>query len=294
LLRLMYAVKKQGRNGFSYFTHSMHQEALDRLSSINELREGIEKQQFILHYQPIVKLANNEISKAEALVRWLHPEKGIVSPDQFIPIAEETGLIIEIGRWVVNEALQQVYVWRETVKENFQLSINESPLQFKSDENSFNNWFAYLEKLDLPGESVSIEITENLLMDFSESVDMKMQKFKDANIQISLDDFGTGYASLSYLKRFDIEFLKIDKSYVQSMEQDKDVLILCESIIQMAHKLDIQVIAEGIETQQQLDILKSLDCDYGQGYLFSRPLPVDEFELLISGSFIGAHGTPYV
>jgi EAL domain-containing protein (putative c-di-GMP-specific phosphodiesterase class I) len=131
-------------------------------------------------------------------------------------------------------------------------------------------------------------------MDFSESVDMKMQKFKDANIQISLDDFGTGYASLSYLKRFDIEFLKIDKSYVQSMEQDKDVLILCESIIQMAHKLDIQVIAEGIETQQQLDILKSLDCDYGQGYLFSRPLPVDEFELLISGSFIGAHGTPYV
>ncbi|MBT4196465.1 MAG: EAL domain-containing protein, partial [Gammaproteobacteria bacterium] len=261
----MYAVKKQGRNGFSYFTHSMHQEALDRLSSINELREGIEKQQFILHYQPIVKLANNEISKAEALVRWLHPEKGIVSPDQFIPIAEETGLIIEIGRWVVNEALQQVYVWRETVKENFQLSINESPLQFKSDENSFNNWFAYLEKLDLPGESVSIEITENLLMDFSESVDMKMQKFKDANIQISLDDFGTGYASLSYLKRFDIEFLKIDKSYVQSMEQDKDVLILCESIIQMAHKLDIQVIAEGIETQQQLDILKSLDCDYGQG-----------------------------
>ncbi|MBT3203324.1 MAG: EAL domain-containing protein, partial [Gammaproteobacteria bacterium] len=290
----MYAVKKQGRNGFSYFTHSMHQEALDRLSSINELREGIEKQQFILHYQPIVKLANNEISKAEALVRWLHPEKGIVSPDQFIPIAEETGLIIEIGRWVVNEALQQVYVWRETVKENFQLSINESPLQFKSDENSFNNWFAYLEKLDLPGESVSIEITENLLMDFSESVDMKMQKFKDANIQISLDDFGTGYASLSYLKRFDIEFLKIDKSYVQSMEQDKDVLILCESIIQMAHKLDIQVIAEGIETQQQLDILKSLDCDYGQGYLFSRPLPVDEFELLISGSFIGAHGTPYV
>ena len=279
----MYAVKRQGRNGFSYFTHSMQQAAQDRLTSINELREAIEKQQFVLYYQPIVKLANNEISKAEALVRWVHPEKGIISPDQFIPIAEETGLIVEIGRWVVSDALQQLYVWRETFNTDFQLSVNESPMQFKSDENSFNNWFSYLKKLDLPGEAVSIEITENLLMDFNESVDIKMQQFKDANIQVALDDFGTGYASLSYLKRFDIEYLKIDKSYVHSMEQDKDVLILCESIILMAHKLGILVIAEGIETQSQLDILNSLDCDYGQGYLFSRPVPVDEFELLISG-----------
>ncbi|MCK5662950.1 MAG: EAL domain-containing protein, partial [Thiotrichaceae bacterium] len=245
----MYAVKRQGRNGFSYFTHSMQQAAQDRLTSINELREAIEKQQFVLYYQPIVKLANNEISKAEALVRWVHPEKGIISPDQFIPIAEETGLIVEIGRWVVSDALQQLYVWRETFNTDFQLSVNESPMQFKSDENSFNNWFSYLKKLDLPGEAVSIEITENLLMDFNESVDIKMQQFKDANIQVALDDFGTGYASLSYLKRFDIEYLKIDKSYVHSMEQDKDVLILCESIILMAHKLGILVIAEGIETQ---------------------------------------------
>jgi len=157
----MYTVKRQGRNGYSYFTHSMRQKALDRLTSINELREAIEKQQFVLYYQPIVNLSNDEIFKAEALVRWVHPDKGIISPDQFIPIAEETGLIIEIGKWVVNEALQQVYVWRETHNVDFQLSVNESPLQFKSDENSFKNWFAYLKKLDLPGEAVSIEITEN-------------------------------------------------------------------------------------------------------------------------------------
>jgi len=279
----MYAVKKQGRNGYRFFTPSMQQEAQDRLVAINEIREAIEKKQFILHYQPIVKLATNEIYKAEALVRWEHPEKGVISPDQFIPIAEETGQIIGIGKWVVNEALQQVYVWREAYCSHFQLSVNESPLQFKSDENSFREWFACLEKLDLPGDAVSIEITENLLMDFSESVDVKMQKLKDAHIQISLDDFGTGYASLSYLKRFDIEFLKIDKSYVQSMERDKNVMILCESIIQMAHKLNIQVIAEGIETQKQLNILKSLNCDFGQGYLFSRPIAVDEFEQLLSG-----------
>jgi len=280
----IYTVKRLGRKGYKYFTPSMQSEAQNRLTAINELRVAIEKQQFVLHYQPIVNLSTLEIYKAEALVRWVHPVKGLTGPDSFIPIAEESGQIIEIGKWVVNEALQQVYVWRETYGIDFQLSINESPLQFKSGENSFDEWFTYLEKLGLPGEAIAIEITENLLLDYNESVEIKMQKFKDANIQISLDDFGTGYASLSYLKQFSFSYLKIDKSYIQNMQQDKSVLILCESIIQMAHKLGIKVIAEGIETQQQLDILNSLDCDFGQGYLFSKPVPVDEFELLISGA----------
>ncbi|MCK4708966.1 MAG: EAL domain-containing protein [Gammaproteobacteria bacterium] len=279
----MYSVKKQGRKGYSYFTPSMQQEAQKRLTAINELRVAIEKQEFVLYYQPIVTLSTLDVYKAEALVRWMHPEKGLIEPDKFIPIAEDTGQIIEIGKWVVNEALQQVYVWRETFGIDFQLSINESPLQFKSGKNSFSEWFSYLKKLGLPGEAVSIEITENLLLDLDETVDMKMQQFKDANIQISLDDFGTGYASLSYLKRFNFSYLKIDKSYVQSMEHEKSVLILCQSIIQMAHNLGIKVIAEGIETQKQLDILNVLNCDYGQGFFFSRPVPVDEFELLISG-----------
>ncbi len=193
----MYAVKKRGRNGFSYFTRSMQQQAQERLQAINDLRQAIESQQFVLHFQPIVDLSNLEIYKAEALLRWNHPEKGLIYPDQFISIAEETGLIIEIGKWVVKEALQQIYVWRETYRADFQLSVNESPLQFKADANSLLGWIEYMEKLSLPGGSICIEITENLLMDFSDSVDKKMQKFKDANIQISLDDFGTGYASLS-------------------------------------------------------------------------------------------------
>ena len=277
----MYAVKQRGRNGFSYFTRSMQQQALQRLGAINDLRIAIEEQQFELYYQPIIDLGSGLIEKAEALVRWRHPEKGLIYPDDFIPVAEDTGLIIEIGKWVILEALQQAYIWRETASENFQISVNVSPLQFKSDDELGLEWIEHLSKLGLPGCALSIEITENLLMEFSERVDRKMQHFKDGGIQISLDDFGTGYASLSYLKRFDIQYLKIDKSYVQNMLQDRAVGVMCESIIQMAHKLDIQVIAEGIENREQLQQLKALGCDFGQGYLFSRPLTVEAFEPLL-------------
>lgn len=274
----MYSVKKRGRNGFSFFTLSMQQEAQQRLQSINDLRQAIVNHQFILHFQPIVDLKTNEVYKAEALLRWNHPEKGLIYPDEFIAIAEDSGLIIDIGKWVVKEALQQTYMWRETYREDFQLSVNESPLQFKSEDYTLLDWIEYLQKLNLPGDAICIEITENLLMDFSETVDKKIQQFRDASIQISLDDFGTGYASLSYLKRFEIEYLKIDKSYVQSMLHKKEDLVLCETIIQMAHKLGILVIAEGIETEQQLATLKSLGCNYGQGYFFSRPVSVDKFD----------------
>ena len=277
----MYAVKQRGRNGYSYFTQSMQQQALQRLNSINDLRAAIKHQQFELHYQPIVDLTTGKVGKAEALLRWQHPVKGLIFPDEFIPVAEDTGLIIEIGKWVILEALQQAYIWRETECENFQISVNVSPLQFKSDDEVGLEWLEHLKKLGLPGRALVIEITENLLMEFSDRVDRKMQHFKDGGIQISLDDFGTGYASLSYLKRFDIQFLKIDKSYVQSMLVDRAVGVMCESIIQMAHKLDIKVIAEGIENQEQLKQLKKLGCDYGQGYLFSKPLTVEAFEPLL-------------
>ncbi len=278
----MYDAKKRGRNRFSYFSQSMQQLAEQRVKIIEDLRKAIENQQFILHFQPIIDLSSNEIYKAEALLRWWHPQKGLVYPDQFISIAEESGLIVEIGKWLVNEALQQTYVWRETYRKDFQLSVNESPLQFKVTEDVNLGWIENLRKLNLSGGTICIEITENLLMDSSQSVDEKIQNFKDAGIQVALDDFGTGYASLSYLKRFDIDFLKIDKSYIQSMESNKDVLILCESIIDMAHKLGIKVVAEGIETQQQLTILKSMGCDFGQGYLFSKPLKVEDFDLFLS------------
>lgn len=274
----MYAVKQCGRNGYRYFTLGMQQQALQRLTAINDLRIAIKQQQFTLYYQPIVDLRSGDMHKAEALVRWLHPDKGMILPDDFIPVAEETGLIIDIGKWVILEALQQAYIWRETYCNDFQVSVNASPLQLKSDDHLGMDWHGHLQKLGLPGEALSIEITENLLMEFSVAVDQNMQQFKDVGIQISLDDFGTGYASLSYLKRFEIQYLKIDKSYVQSMLQDKAVCVMCEYIIQMAHKLGIQVIAEGIENQQQLEMLQSLDCDYGQGYLFARPQPVEQFE----------------
>ncbi len=179
----MYAVKQCGRNGFSYFTRNMQQEALQRLKAITDLRVAIKQQQFELHYQPIVDLQTGLVYKAEALVRWQHPEKGLICPDDFIPVAEDTGLIIEIGKWVILEALQQAYIWRETVCENFQISVNVSPLQFKSDDELGLDWIEHLNKLGLPGSALTIEITENLLMEFSERVDRKMKHFKKGGIQ---------------------------------------------------------------------------------------------------------------
>lgn len=278
----MYAAKKQGRNCYFYFARSLQQDFQARLKVISELRDAVNRQQFALYYQPIVNLSTDEIYKAEALVRWQHPEKGIINPDDFIKVAEETGLIVGIGNWVIKEALQQAFIWREKIHEDFQVSINKSPLQFKSEQCAFKEWFSFMSRLGLKGDSVIIEITENVLMDASDSIDQKMQELIEANVRFSLDDFGTGYSSLSYLKRFNFEYLKIDRSYVQNLDDGTNEYILCETIIQMAHKLGIKVIAEGIETEKQLAMLKDSGCDYGQGFLFSKPLPVNEFEDYLS------------
>lgn len=277
----MYSAKQQGRDRYCYFTKSLQVKSLTRSKVISDLRAAVDNQQFVLHYQPIVNLTTNEISKAEALVRWQHPENGIINPDEFIKIAEETGLILGVGNWVINEALHQAATWRKTLREDFQISINKSPLQFKSENYKSDEWLALMDGLGLHGSAIVIEITENVLMDVSNSLDAQLQELMNANIKFSLDDFGTGYSSLSYLKRFNFDYLKIDRSYIQNLAGDTDEYLLCESIIQMAHKLGIEVVAEGIETEEQLKILKSAGCDYGQGFLFSKPLPASQFDQLI-------------
>lgn len=280
----MYAAKAQGRNCHHYFTISMQEAALTRMRLINDLRNALAECQFWLAYQPIVELTTGNIRKAEALIRWQHPTRGLISPAEFIPVAEATGMIIDIGEWIFREAAQQAVRWCTEHHDDFQISINKSPVQFQKDSNGHLVWFDYMRELGLPGQSIVVEITEGLLMDAGAMVTGQLLAFRDAGIQISLDDFGTGYSSLSYLKKFDIDYLKIDQSFTRNLTPKASDLALCEAIIVMAHKLGIKVIAEGIETREQCDLLIAAGCDYGQGYLFSRPVPADEFKnLLVTG-----------
>lgn len=277
----MYVSKNTGRNRFSYFAPAMQEAAQARRRLTNDLRVALEQNQFKVFYQPIIELATGKIYKAEALIRWQHPTRGLVSPAEFIPLAEETGLIIEIGDWVFHEAARQAKRWQDFHHRDFQISVNKSPVQFRSDSGHSKAWFTYMESLNLPGHGIVIEITEGLLMNVERNVNDKLLAFRDAGVQVSLDDFGTGYSSLSYLKKFDIDFLKIDQSFVSNMDIDPDNLTLCESIILMAHKLGLKVIAEGVEKDSQRVLLAAAGCDFAQGYLFSKPISADDFEMLL-------------
>ncbi|OGT00970.1 MAG: hypothetical protein A3F73_02530 [Gallionellales bacterium RIFCSPLOWO2_12_FULL_59_22] len=279
----MYASKNAGRNRFDYFTSSMQEAAQMRMRMTSELRGALTANQFKVYYQPIVNMATGRIDKAEALIRWQHPQRGMVSPAQFIPLAEETGLIVEIGDWVFREAAQQLKHWRSTHNAALQISVNVSPVQFRHTSSGEENaWFSYLQALELPGRGMVIEITEGLLLDADPDIANTLLEFRDAGIQVAIDDFGTGYSSLSYLKKFDIDFLKIDQSFVRNLATDPNDMALSEAIVVMAHKLGLKVIAEGVETETQRMLLTQAGCDYAQGYLFSRPVPADEFEALLN------------
>jgi diguanylate cyclase (GGDEF)-like protein len=277
----MYASKSAGRNRFSYFTSSLQEAALNRMRLINDMRGALAGDQFHLHYHPIIELASGNIHKAEALVRWQHPTRGLINPGEFISLAEESGMIVEIGDWVFREAARQVKKLRDTHHPEFQISINKSPIQFRNDDRHFQNWLPHLKQLGLPGHCMTVEITEGLLLDASATVKTKLLDLRDAGIQVALDDFGTGYSSLSYLKKFDIDYIKIDRSFVRNLHATSDDMALCEAIIVMAHKLGLKVIAEGIETSTQRHLLAAAGCDYGQGHYFSHPLPALEFEALL-------------
>jgi len=276
----MYSAKASGRNRISYFTPSMQQAAHQKMLITNDLRLALHGKQLQVYYQPIIHLASGAIEKAEALLRWHHPQRGMVSPAEFIPIAEETGLIMEIGDWVFEQSMVQVKKWQQQRGSHFQISVNKSPIQFKNESSTHDHWLDYMKQLGLVGQSLVVEITEGLLLDTSQNVSKKLLAFRDAGIQVALDDFGTGYSSLAYLRRFDIDYIKIDQSFVRNISTQPDDLALCESIIAMAHKLGLSVIAEGIETEEQCALLKAAGCDYGQGYWFSPAVPADKFETL--------------
>lgn len=276
----MYAAKHRGRNGSQYFTPSMQATAQERMRLIIDLRRALPERQLSLSYQPIVELASGEIHKAEALLRWTHPERGPVSPAEFVPVAEATGMIHEIGDWVFHEAARQVARWGAW-RPGFQVSVNVSPLQFQNGHLALTDWLAHLHSLHIDGHSLVVEITEGLLMEAGPEVTQQLLRFRDAGVQVALDDFGTGYSSLAYLNRLDIDYIKIDRAFVSNLGPDSPDLALCEGIVMMAHKLGLKVVAEGIETEQQRALLRAAGCDYGQGYLFSRPVPAHQFDVLL-------------
>jgi diguanylate cyclase (GGDEF)-like protein/PAS domain S-box-containing protein len=274
----MYASKQKGGRCFTYFTARMQQVAQHRMQLSNDLRQAVLQNQLYVEYQPIVELKTGRVHKAEALVRWQHPTRGYISPAEFIPIAENTRLIQDIGNWVFNEAFKQVTIWRQTLESNFQVAVNKSPIQFTHEEDKSHCWEAIVSKNPALGKAIVVEITEGLLLDASPEVVQRLKSFQQMGMQVALDDFGTGYSSLSYLKKFEIDYLKIDQSFVANLSEGSDDLILCEAIIMMAHRLGMKVVAEGIETAQQKTLLVRAGCDYGQGFLFSKSLLPQDLE----------------
>ncbi len=276
----MYEAKRAGRNCFSYFTPALQCAALNRLHLANELRSALTNDEFEVYYQPIIDLRDGSLKKAEALLRWNHPERGVVGPYEFISIAESTGLIVKIGNWVANEVIDKIIFWRERFLCDLQISINVSPIQFRVSNASDFDWVRKIEDAGLDGRSLLVEITEGLLLNADPLVKKNLLFLRESGIEVAIDDFGTGYSSLAYLRKFDIDYLKIDRSFVEDL--DGVGFDLCEAIVAMAHRLGLKVVAEGIETTKQRDVLASIGCDYGQGYLFSRPVQFDSFTAMLS------------
>jgi len=273
----MYASKQKGGNCFTYFTPRMQQNAENRMRLSHDLRQAISEEEFFLEYQPVVNLQTNMVVKAEALLRWQHPVKGLIPPMEFIGIAEDNLLIVPIGEWVFKTAIAQCRQWRQSLHPMFQLAVNKSPVQFAAEHRKNEDWLFEMAKNHLEGNMVVVEITERLLLDGSTHVSERLAQYQQAGVQVALDDFGTGYSALSYLKKFPIDYVKIDRSFVRELGTSSQDEALCRAIIVMAHSLGMQVIAEGIENQRQLRMLQEMGCDFGQGYYFSPPLRAEAF-----------------
>ena len=278
----LYAAKKAGRNRFSFFTPALQEAAQTRLRLAADLRAALSQNELALYYQPIMDLHTGAVCKAEALLRWHHPRRGMVSPAEFIPIAESTGQILAIGEWVFHQAVAQVQLWRDRYGADFQISVNKSPVQFHQPQVQDSLWSDHLRALGLPGNAIAVEITEGVLLDATDAVNRQLEDLRQAGMAVSLDDFGTGYSSLTYLQRYAIDYIKIDQSFVRNLRQGSTDLALCKAVITLAHELGMKVVAEGVETTDQRDLLLAAGCDFGQGFLFSKPLPVHEFEAKFS------------
>ena len=276
----MYRAKEAGKNTFQFYAAETNVHSLERLALESSLRHALDRNQFKLFYQPKVDLCKQRIVGAEALIRWDHPEFGMISPAQFIGLAEETGLIIPIGVWVLEEACRQNRTWQMAGLPPIRVAVNLSARQF-ADDTLGQAIEQALQNSGLAAEYLELEITESMIMQHAERASLMLQHFRMLGAHVSIDDFGTGYSSLSYLKRFPIDALKIDRSFIRDVPRDQDDAAIAQAIIAMAHSLKLQVVAEGVEDEDQLAFLQMKGCDQVQGYIFGKPLPAEDFFLLL-------------
>jgi len=275
----MIRAKEQGRNNYQYYHPALNSYAQERFSLETGLRQALARDEFLLHYQPQVDLATGQITGVEALLRWQHPDRGLVSPAKFIPLAEETGLIIPIGEWVLRTACAQGKKWLDSGFEDFRITVNLSGRQFR--QNDLTKMIkGILKESGLDHRCLELELTESVMQN-SETTVAVLRELNDMGIDISIDDFGTGYSSLSYLKRFPIRTLKIDQSFVRNITDNSDDPTIIRTIVNLAHSLHLKAIAEGVETKEQLEFLRSVRCDGMQGFLMSPPLPAGELTQLL-------------
>ncbi len=273
----MYHAKEQGRNGFQMYSKAMNATALHRLTVENSLRRALEREEFEVHYQPLVELSDGSIVGAEALVRWRHPEMGLMPPAEFIPIAEENGLIVPLGEWIFRSACAQQAAWREAGLGNVRISTNLSSRQLRQ-INLVERVHAILQETGVEAGYISLELTESILMQHESENVATLNALRSLGLCLSIDDFGTGYSSLSYLKHFPLDTLKIDRSFVRDLSTDPEDALITGAILAMGRSLELTIVAEGVETPDQLAFLRRHRCDQLQGYLFSRPVPADVFQ----------------
>ncbi|MEO1299337.1 MAG: EAL domain-containing protein, partial [Cyanobacteria bacterium J06636_16] len=275
----MYQAKRDSKNSYKFFDAGMHEQALNRLTIENDIRKALENEEFLLHYQPIFDLANHQLTGFEALLRWQHPTKGLIFPDEFIPVAEESGLIMFVDDWVFAQASQQMKTWLSRFPNQFPLkvSINLSTKDLRK-KSLIQDIDLALNNTGLDGGLIVLEITESMLIENIDETISLLTQLKSRNIQISIDDFGTGYSSLRYLHRLPVHNLKIDRSFVSHMETENRNYQVVDTIITLSKQLGLTVVAEGIETAQQVQQLQQLGCQLGQGYWYSRPLTSHSIE----------------
>ncbi len=277
----MYQAKESGRRGYQFFKPAMNVRAVKRQSIEEELRRALERQEFELHYQPKINIKRGVITGAEALIRWAHPVRGRIPPAEFIAIAEDCALIIPIGRWVLREACRQARAWLDAGLPATPIAVNVSAMEFQN-EGFLQSVLDSVKQSGWDPRLLELELTESVLMKQVEATIELLQTLRESGIRVALDDFGTGYSSLSYLRRFPIDSLKIDRSFIQQIASGPDAAAIVTAVISMARSLKLRVVAEGVETLQELQFLQARECDEVQGYYFSRPIPAVLFAKMLA------------
>jgi EAL domain-containing protein (putative c-di-GMP-specific phosphodiesterase class I) len=273
----LFRAKENGRHCFQFYKPEMSVTAMERLELENSMRKALDEDQFVVYYQPTIDIHKNEIVGVEALLRWEHPDKGIIKPSDFVPLAEDCGLIVPIGEKLIRTAARQIKVWKDEGFENQNVSINIAPRQFR-DMDIVALFKEVIHEHDLDGSYFTVEVVESALLDNAGDVESKLKTLSGMGITIALDDFGTGFASLAYLKDFPVDIVKIDRIFIEGTPDSRENTAVVEAIAGVTRGLRLRLLAEGIENERQLQMLKGLGCQLGQGYYWSKALPADQYE----------------